>query len=151
MSPPPRYANRCTPPLPLADERDSRSRPFRGSTQAWRRAAPIGSRQARARTEQVSFRCYSVTVDFAKLCAIKPGSKVQLADYDPGERLGLTKKQAALDKSLERLREFQHLLYADKRHSLLVILQAFDAGGKDGTIRHVMSGVNPQGCEVTAF
>lgn len=90
-------------------------------------------------------------MDFAKLCAIKPGSKVQLADYDPGEKLGLTKKQAALDKSLERLREFQHLLYADKRHSLLVILQALDAGGKDGTIRHVMSGVNPQGCEVTAF
>ncbi|MGH9611456.1 MAG: polyphosphate kinase 2 family protein [Bryobacteraceae bacterium] len=90
-------------------------------------------------------------MDFAKFCAVKPGSKVRLADYDPGEKLGLTKKQAKLDKSLERLREFQHLLYADKRHSLLVILQALDAGGKDGTIRHVMSGVNPQGCDVTAF
>jgi PPK2 family polyphosphate:nucleotide phosphotransferase len=49
------------------------------------------------------------------------------------------------------LRELQHLLYADRRHSLLIVLQALDAGGKDGTIRHVMSGVNPQGCEVTSF
>ena len=57
----------------------------------------------------------------------------------------------ALAKNLARLTELQHLLYADKRHALLIVLQALDAGGKDGTIRHVMSGVNPQGCEVTSF
>ena len=56
-----------------------------------------------------------------------------------------------LDKNLEDLAEAQELLYADDRYSILIVLQAMDAAGKDGTIKHVMSGVNPQGCQVFSF
>lgn len=56
-----------------------------------------------------------------------------------------------LDKHVKRLSELQGLLYASNRHALLVIFQAMDAAGKDGAIKHVMSGVNPQGCQVTSF
>jgi PPK2 family polyphosphate:nucleotide phosphotransferase len=90
-------------------------------------------------------------VDIAKRCVVKPDSKVKLAEWDPGDNFGIGRDDDALAKNLERLTELQHLLYADKRHALLIVLQALDAGGKDGTIRHVMSGVNPQGCEVTSF
>lgn len=90
-------------------------------------------------------------MDLAKQCIVKPGHKLRLKDRDAGDTFGIRRNDKALEKTLRRLRELQHLLYADKRYALLIILQALDAGGKDGTIRHVMSGVNPQGCEVTAF
>lgn len=90
-------------------------------------------------------------MDIAKRCIVKPGSKVKLAEWDPDENLGIQRDDDALAKNIERLSELQHLLYADRRYALLIVLQAMDAGGKDGTIRHVMSGVNPQGCEVVAF
>jgi PPK2 family polyphosphate:nucleotide phosphotransferase len=86
-----------------------------------------------------------------KHCIVKPSSKFRLKDRDPDDTFGKKRDDKALEKTLVRLRELQHLLYADKRYALLVVLQALDAGGKDGTIRHVMSGVNPQGCEVTSF
>src|SRR5438067_1207371 len=57
----------------------------------------------------------------------------------------------ALAGQLDRLRDVQERLFADARHALLIVLQGRDASGKDGTIEHVFSGVNPQGCEVTAF
>jgi PPK2 family polyphosphate:nucleotide phosphotransferase len=84
---------------------------------------------------------------------VKPGSKFDLADVDPSETHGLAKEEAAetLAKNLERLSVLQYLLYAEGRRSLLVVLQGIDAGGKDGTIRHVMSGLNPQGVRVTPF
>lgn len=70
-------------------------------------------------------------------------------------KLSQSKQRAAGEKMLEQnraeLSEAQELLYADDRHSLLLVFQARDAAGKDGTIKHVMSGVNPQGCSVTAF
>ena len=56
-----------------------------------------------------------------------------------------------LDENLTNLAEAQELLYADNRYSVLIILQAMDAAGKDGTIKHVMSGINPQGCQVFSF
>jgi PPK2 family polyphosphate:nucleotide phosphotransferase len=90
-------------------------------------------------------------MDLARHCIIKPGSKLRLKHRDPDDTFGKKRHDKALEKNLTRLRELQHLLYADRRHALLIILQALDAGGKDGTIRHVMSGVNPQGCEVTSF
>ena len=90
-------------------------------------------------------------MDLAKHCLVKPHSKLKLKDRDPADTFGVSKNLKKLEKNLERLRELQHLLYADKRHALLIVLQALDAGGKDGTIRHVMSGVNPQGCQVTSF
>jgi PPK2 family polyphosphate:nucleotide phosphotransferase len=90
-------------------------------------------------------------MDLIKRCLVKPGSKLHLKDHDPGDTFGVRRNDAAFQKRLDRLRELQQLLYADKRYALLIVLQALDAGGKDGAIRHVMSGVNPQGCQVTSF
>jgi len=90
-------------------------------------------------------------MDLAKHCIVKPGSKVRLKDRDPDDTFGKRRNDKALEKTLEKLRRLQNLLYADRRYALLIVLQALDAGGKDGTISHVMSGVNPQGCQVTSF
>ncbi len=90
-------------------------------------------------------------MDLAKHCIVEPGSKLRLKHRDPGETFGKKRDDKGHEKTLDRLRELQHLLYADKRYSLLIVLQGLDAAGKDGTIRHVMSGVNPQGCDVTSF
>ena len=85
---------------------------------------------------------------------LKPGTKVRLRDHDPDDT-GRYRDRAAAEKhlarDLERLARLQELLYAENRRALLVILQGTDAAGKDGTIKHVFSGVNPQGCEVTGF
>lgn len=85
--------------------------------------------------------------------AVPPGSRIKLSDIDPANTHGVQKAEASkrLAKNLERLSVLQYLLYAEARRSLLVVLQGIDAGGKDGTIRHVMSGLNPQGVSVTAF
>jgi PPK2 family polyphosphate:nucleotide phosphotransferase len=90
-------------------------------------------------------------MDIAKHCIVKPGTKPRLNERDPDDTFGIKRDDKKLQGTLDRLRELQHLLYADKRYALLIVLQALDAGGKDGTIRTVMSGVNPQGCEVTSF
>jgi hypothetical protein len=93
---------------------------------------------------------------------VEPGSEVNLKDYvtdwtetDEAKELGkdFIKERAAeiLEETRKRLSEAQELLYASDTHSVLIILQAMDAAGKDGTIRHVMSGVNPQGCQVFSF
>jgi PPK2 family polyphosphate:nucleotide phosphotransferase len=86
---------------------------------------------------------------------IKPGTRVSLKDYDPGECFGLTKEavQATgrLQAAHEALAQLQARLYAESKQALLIVLQAMDAGGKDGTIRNVMRGVNPQGCSVVSF
>ncbi len=85
---------------------------------------------------------------------VKPGSSVQLADFDPAYTAGLkSKKQAreALLEDISDLAEAQSLLWANSQHAVLIILQALDAAGKDGAIKHVMSGVNPQGVDVHAF
>lgn len=86
---------------------------------------------------------------------VTKGSKFRLKDYDPAETLGLKmdKAEAAelLANSSEWLASEQNILYAQDRHSVLIIFQAMDAAGKDGTIKHVMSRVNPQGCEVFPF
>jgi len=84
---------------------------------------------------------------------VPPDKKVRLSDIDPGDTHGIDKPKAAaaLEKNLARLSVLQYLLYAEARRSVLVVLQGIDAAGKDGTIRHVMSGLNPQGVRVTAF
>jgi len=85
---------------------------------------------------------------------IAEGTRFRLKDFDPAETLGLKSKehaQEALDRGIARLSERQEQLYAQDRWGILVILQAMDAAGKDSTIKHVMSGVNPQGCSVTSF
>jgi PPK2 family polyphosphate:nucleotide phosphotransferase len=84
---------------------------------------------------------------------IKPNQSVKLAEIDAEDTGGLEKQAAKeiLAKNIERLAELQEVLYAEGKHTLLVVLQAMDAGGKDGTIRSIMSGVNPQGVYVTSF
>ena len=86
---------------------------------------------------------------------ITKGKSFQLRDFDPGDTRGLRldKGEAAdlLQRGTEWLAEEQDMLYAQDRWSLLLVFQAMDAAGKDGTIKHVMSGVNPQGCQVFSF
>ncbi len=86
---------------------------------------------------------------------VKPGGKVDLAkDFDPGYKADFVKKSDGdelLAEGVRLLDEYQARLSAEDRNGLLVVLQALDTGGKDGTIRHVMSGVNPQGVRVTSF
>jgi PPK2 family polyphosphate:nucleotide phosphotransferase len=93
--------------------------------------------------------------EFVKPFRVEPGSKVRLAkDFDPGFKAGIRKKKdgvALLQQGVELLAEYQARLAAQDTYGVLVVLQALDAGGKDGTIRHVMSGVNPQGVSVHGF
>src|SRR5437773_679059 len=93
--------------------------------------------------------------ELIKPLRVKPGSKVNLArDFDPGYKADfLTKKDGAglLKTGIAMLADYQARLAAQDTYGVLVCLQALDAGGKDGTIRHVMSGVNPQGVQVTGF
>lgn len=81
------------------------------------------------------------------------GKRVHLADYDPDEKGDLDKDTARkqLDKLQDRLEALQEMLYAQSRSSLLIVLQAMDAGGKDGTIEAIFEGINPQGVRVTSF
>jgi PPK2 family polyphosphate:nucleotide phosphotransferase len=83
-----------------------------------------------------------------------PGDKIRLDHYDPDETLSLKNDESSqnmLQSLVARLAGLQYLLYASKKHALLIILQGMDCSGKDGTIRQVMSQVNPQGCRVTSF
>jgi PPK2 family polyphosphate:nucleotide phosphotransferase len=85
---------------------------------------------------------------------IAHGKKFDLAKADPGDTWRLKSKEHAqewLEEGVRRLSELQNLLYAQDRRALLLIFQAMDAAGKDSTIKHVMSGVNPQGCQVFSF
>lgn len=90
--------------------------------------------------------------DYNKL-RIKGGEKVQLQKFPTDTSAGFDKKSAKeeVKNNIDELQVYQEMFYADDRYSLLVILQARDAAGKDGVIRHVMSGINPQGCRVHSF
>src|SRR6478736_356531 len=100
--------------------------------------------------------------DIIDLFRVPPGKKWRLKDHNPGWKQSdefkdfgkdALKQRAkeSLEQDLAELAEAQNLLYADDRYALLIVLQAMDAVGKDGTIKHVMSGVNPQGCQVYSF
>lgn len=85
---------------------------------------------------------------------ISKGRKFQLRDFDPADTGGFESKEKAaelLAEGVKLLSQLQEVLYAQDRFALLLIFQAMDAAGKDGTIKHVMSGINPQGCQVTSF
>jgi PPK2 family polyphosphate:nucleotide phosphotransferase len=91
---------------------------------------------------------------YAKPFRVPDGASFRLKDFDPAETLGLKSKEHAhetLEHGIARLCDLQEKLYAQDRWAVLVILQAMDAAGKDSTIKHVMSGLNPQGCSVTSF
>jgi len=85
---------------------------------------------------------------------VKLAQKMKLSQIDPNNTGHFKDKKTAkkiLAHNIERMAELQNILYAEGKHALLIILQALDAGGKDGTIRNIMSGVNPQGVQVTSF
>jgi PPK2 family polyphosphate:nucleotide phosphotransferase len=85
---------------------------------------------------------------------VPPGKRIKLGDYSPGYTDDFKDESEAkekLEKDIKRLSRYQTVLYAQHCYSLLIIFQAMDAAGKDGTIKHVMSGINPQGCQVFSF
>jgi len=85
---------------------------------------------------------------------VRPGKAFSLGDIptkDAGDFKERQDGEAASAKNIAKFHEMQDVFYADGKHALLVVLQAMDAGGKDGTIDHIFSGVNPQGCMVTSF
>jgi PPK2 family polyphosphate:nucleotide phosphotransferase len=92
---------------------------------------------------------------FVEPLRVRPGSKVSLPeDFDPGERFGVARKKDGnelLRRGVQLLAEYQDRLIAQDTYAILVVLQGIDAAGKDSTIRHVMSGVNPQGVHVASF
>ena len=93
---------------------------------------------------------------FAKAYCVTKGGKFRLKDYSPADTNGLSpdnkpRAKEILKSGVELLADFQDVLYAQDRWSILLIFQAMDAAGKDGAIKHVMSGINPQGCQVYSF
>ena len=93
-------------------------------------------------------------MDFRRKLMVKPGSKVRLKDFDPGYHGRHESEDEAKDdlkKNVARLAGLQELLYAERKHGLLIVLQGIDAAGKDGTCWHVMTAMNPQGTTVTGF
>lgn len=85
---------------------------------------------------------------------VPENSKLKLSEHDTDFTADYTDKKQAekdLEKNVRKLSELQEILYADNRHALLIIFQAMDAAGKDGAIKHVMSGLNPQGVDVSSF
>jgi len=85
---------------------------------------------------------------------VEPGKRASLAAIDPDETEHYRKKKDVakeLEKQRRRIQDLQERLYAENEQGLLIVLQAMDTGGKDGTIKHVFSGVNPQGCRVSSF
>jgi len=94
--------------------------------------------------------------EYSRPFRVVDGGKFRLKDFDPGDTLDFgsadkARAAHALDQGINALAELQDKLYAQDRWGVLVVLQAMDAAGKDSTIKHVMSGVNPQGCEVHSF
>jgi PPK2 family polyphosphate:nucleotide phosphotransferase len=104
----------------------------------------------------------AIRKDIIDLFRVPAGKKIRIKDYNPcwkqteefedfGKDALKARAKEILEQHLVELTEAQNLLYADDRYSVLIVLQAMDAAGKDGTIKHVMSGVNPQGCQVFSF
>ena len=94
------------------------------------------------------------TAQLARLYRVEDGGRFRLKDFNPADTAGWRSKRTAkveLEKGIARLSELQDKLYAQDRWAVLLIFQAMDAAGKDGAIKHVMSGVNPQGCQVYSF
>ncbi len=93
-------------------------------------------------------------MDYRERLIVEPGAKFTLKNVDPAWRDELESKEKAQPKiqtHLQEMARLQYLLYAEKKHSLLIVLQGIDAAGKDGVCRHVIDGMNPQSCAVTGF
>jgi PPK2 family polyphosphate:nucleotide phosphotransferase len=95
-----------------------------------------------------------VSMNYQKKLIVEPGSKVSLAKIDPsysGKHKSHKRAMPDIDKQIARMDRLQYLLYADANQSLLIVLQGLDAAGKDGVIRHLFTGMNPQGTAVVGF
>jgi PPK2 family polyphosphate:nucleotide phosphotransferase len=93
-------------------------------------------------------------MDYRNRFLVTPGQKIRLKDIDPAFKAQHEKQESAapeLERYRQKLSQLQALLYAEKKHSVLIVLQAMDAGGKDGTITHVFGAFNPQGVAVANF
>lgn len=93
-------------------------------------------------------------MDYRKQMLVEPGHKLRLKDIDPAFKGHHETRESAapeLEKYRQKLGQLQALLYAEKKHSVLIVLQALDAGGKDGTINHVFAALNPQGTSAVSF
>ncbi len=93
-------------------------------------------------------------LNWSEKLRVEPGTKVDLKDHDPDATPGFKERpdvDAMLLKSSSRMADLQYLMYAENKRALLVVLQAPDTGGKDGTIRHVLTGLNPAGVQVKSF
>lgn len=118
----------------------------------------MAGKKKKTTTNKINFSCLGAEqlVQLALPFRVANGKKFQLKNFNPSEDggIGTNEKEqaaAALQLSVDLLSDLQEKLYAQDKWSLLLIFQAMDAAGKDGTIKHVMSGINPQGCQVTAF
>jgi PPK2 family polyphosphate:nucleotide phosphotransferase len=92
--------------------------------------------------------------NYLKKLAVEPGSKVRLKNLDPGYHGKHESHKSALpeiQQYLQKMEQLQYLMYAEKKHSLLIVLQGLDAAGKDGVVRHVLTGMNPSGCVESNF
>jgi PPK2 family polyphosphate:nucleotide phosphotransferase len=104
------------------------------------------------KTKELIAKAHALSAPFR----VTKGAKFRLKDFDPGDTQGLKSEdkpraKEALTATVQALAQFQDTLYAYDRWTLLLIFQAMDAAGKDGAIKHVMSGLNPQGCQVYSF
>jgi len=87
--------------------------------------------------------------NYLKKLIVQPGSKIWLKHFDPGYHGKHESRKSALpeiEENRQKMQELQYLMYAENKHSLLIVLQGLDAAGKDGVVRHVLTGMNPSGC-----
>lgn len=92
--------------------------------------------------------------NYLKKLIVEQGSKVRLKDFDPSYHGKHESHESALpeiQKNLQKMKQLQYLMYAENKHSLLIVLQGLDAAGKDGVVRHVLTGMNPSGCVASNF
>jgi PPK2 family polyphosphate:nucleotide phosphotransferase len=92
--------------------------------------------------------------NYPKKLIVKPDSKIRLKHFDPGYHGKHESRESAqpeIQKHIQKMQELQYLMYAENKHSLLIVLQGLDAAGKDGVVRHVLTGMNPSGCVAVNF
>ena len=92
--------------------------------------------------------------NYHKKLAVEPGSKIRLKHFDPGYHGKDESRKSALpeiEENRQKMDDLQYLMYAENKHSLLIVLQGLDAAGKDGVVRHVFTGMNPEGCVAVNF